>query len=416
MSVSFRRMHEIMQQHFDLQQEEILIPELELKIVTQPFESFHQHLLPGNSSYHCIEHNRRFAAPPISPMQTGHPSLDALLNIPDCEIEENIHFRYPVILPDGSKKKSRKPRSAILLLHGLNEKDWQKYLPWAAMLVRHTQKPVILFPIAFHMNRAPQAWSNARLMRTLSKSRQDMLRNISNTSFANTAISARLQQMPERFLWSGLQSYFDIVQLLRQINEGTHPVIGARGRIDIFAYSIGVFLGQILMMANPYNYLRTSRFFCFCGGPTLNRMSPTSRYIMDSEANISIYSYYIEHLNQEMKRNDRLQHYFSDYHIEGNYFRSMLDYYHLQELREQRFDQLGKRIFAVGLKKDRIIPPAEISAVFKGKERNLPVRVKILDFPFDYDHVTPFPLTQPLEDKVNRSANKIFTMAARFLK
>jgi hypothetical protein len=117
-----------------------------------------------------------------------------------------------------------------------------------------------------------------------------------------------------------------------------------------------------------------------------------------------------------MKRNDRLQHYFSDYHIEGNYFRSMLDYYHLQELREQRFDQLGKRIFAVGLKKDRIIPPAEISAVFKGKERNLPVRVKILDFPFDYDHVTPFPLTQPLEDKVNRSANKIFTMAARFLK
>jgi hypothetical protein len=52
---------------------------------------------------------------------------DFLSAIADSEINENREFRYPVFLPEGYKQTNR----AIILLHGLNEKSWDKYLPWA---------------------------------------------------------------------------------------------------------------------------------------------------------------------------------------------------------------------------------------------------------------------------------------------
>jgi hypothetical protein len=58
------------------------------------------------------------------------------------------------------------------LLHGLNERSWDKFLPWAARLVESTARAVILMPIAFHMNRALAEWSLLRAMRTVSKQRK----------------------------------------------------------------------------------------------------------------------------------------------------------------------------------------------------------------------------------------------------
>ena len=87
--------------------------------------------------------------------------------VPDNNIQENKSFSYTVFTPRGTKKIDK----AILLLHGLNERNWDKYLTWAEYLALATGKAVILFPIAFHMNRTPGTWYNPRaLMSTEARS------------------------------------------------------------------------------------------------------------------------------------------------------------------------------------------------------------------------------------------------------
>ena len=49
---------------------------------------------------------------------------------PDNEVSENCRFTYPVFVK-GNLGKYNNP---ILLLHGLNERSWFKYLPWAYYL------------------------------------------------------------------------------------------------------------------------------------------------------------------------------------------------------------------------------------------------------------------------------------------
>ena len=82
------------------------------------------------------------------------------VQLADNNIIENFSFEYPVFTPSGKFRQDK----AILLLHGLNERNWDKYLPWAEFLCLHTGKPVILFPIAFHINRALVTWSKSDLL------------------------------------------------------------------------------------------------------------------------------------------------------------------------------------------------------------------------------------------------------------
>src|SRR5690606_22548582 len=68
----------------------------------------------------------------------------------DENISENLSFRYPLL----KKTTGEKAAACIFLFHGLNERSWEKYLPWALNLASQTGRAVILFPLAFHMNRA----------------------------------------------------------------------------------------------------------------------------------------------------------------------------------------------------------------------------------------------------------------------
>ena len=45
----------------------------------------------------------------------------------DDRIQENKSFSYAIFTPSGRKKNNE----AIILLHGLNERTWEKYLTWA---------------------------------------------------------------------------------------------------------------------------------------------------------------------------------------------------------------------------------------------------------------------------------------------
>lgn len=425
--MTYNELHKLGLTKFNLNDKEIDFNDY-IKVYNIPFESFHANILPGKDVYSCVEHQKQFKDINKDNDQLDLKTLNNIVNLKDHEIKENIKFNYTIIQSKVTKKLKKKSKKkalrdyheavsdVIILLHGLNEKDWTKYIPWAAKLVQTTGKSVLLFPLAFHMNRVPEMWVNPKLMTKVNKERKKLNPNLNQISFANAAISTRLQSRPDRYLWSGLQTFYDIVQLIREIRSGYNPQISKDAAIDFFAYSIGVFLGQILMMANPYNYLDKSKLFCFCGGPTLNRMSPTSRYIMDSEANISVYSFFIEHLETQLKRDKRLQHYFSKLHPEGNCFKSMLDYHKMKQFRECRFRELSKQIMAVALKKDKVIPYSEVINTLTGEDHDIPIKVKVLDFPYEYDHITPFPLKKNNAEEVDKNFNYVIKKAGKFFK
>ena len=379
-----------------------------LSICNLPFESRNCHILPGEDSYD----DSGIVFPKTPDYQNAiSPEINEILNLADSKVFENRFFKYSVFMPGRASKADE----AILLFHGLNEKNWFKYLPWAKSLVELTGKAVILFPIAFHMNRAPADWSDFRTMNDLKYVRQGLFPAIVGSSFANVAISTRLHILPQRFFWSGVQTFYDVLQLLSEIKSGHHPLISTHATIDFFAYSVGAFLTEILLMDDSSGYLNQSRLFMFCGGPVFNRMSPVRKSIIDSEANIALYSFFLEHLDNYLKKDKRLAHYFRSQHSAGMIFKAMLDYYKMIEFREEKLRNISSRIKALALKKDLVVPHYEVLNTLKGAERDIPVEVQVLDFPYQYSHENPFPVSDKIIEQVEKSYQEVFSTAARFL-
>ncbi len=375
------------------------------------FTSKNAYILPGADSYLCAEHNFSVEEPYQS---SGHVDMvNGILDVPDAHIRENITFRYHIFSPVAQTEKIK---DFVILLHGLNEKDWDKYYTWAKAIVDRTGKSVVLFPLGFHMNRTPKEWSDSRLMYQASSQRKEALPDIIASSLSNVAISKRLHKKPQRFVWSGLQAYYDIIDFIEAIKAGKHPMIASDAHYDFFAYSIGAFLSQILVLSNYNGYFDNTKLCMFCGGPVFNRFAPVTKFILDSEANVVLYSFLIEHLESHMKKDARLNHYLNGDHTEGIVFRAMLDYKVNSELRENAFCKLSKQIMAIGLKQDTVILPYEIINTLQGKYHDIPIRVDILDFPYKYKHEDPFPAVEKLRKETDEAFNKVFDSICNFLK
>ncbi len=386
------------------------LPDSKVRIITVPFESRNSRMLPGEETYRCKEHQKVFY-PGYSVHEDTQVPFNDLSQVNDSKISENRLFTYTVFnypTPLGSRR-------AILLFHGLNEKNWEKYYTWAKVLAEKTKSTVILFPIAFHMNRGRVFWSDPHMMEMVRMERIERNPSTISSSFANVAMSTRLHNLPQRFFWSGLQTFYDVIQLIHGIRDGEFSFLDKTARIDFFAYSIGAFLAEILLMANPEGLFTKSKLFIFAGGPVFNRMSAVTKYIIDSEANLAIYSLFIEHLEKHLMTDERLAHYFSDSHPEGMTFKAMLNYNCMKEYREQRLYELSQQIYAIGLKKDTVIHPYEMLNTLKGSERKIPVRVKVMDFPYKYTHENPFPVNEKNQEQVDEAFTKIFRLACRFL-
>lgn len=373
------------------------------------FHSKSKSILPGGD----YNHDDYEYLPGIDP-EYEPDIIQQMLNKTDAEISENIDFRYHTMSFRNAKEKSK---GIIFLFHGFNEKTWWKYLPWAKFLLEKTGKTIVLFPIAFHMNRAPAIWSDTREMYKISGQRKNRHPNVICSSLSNVAISTRLHNRPQRFIWSGLQTYYDIIELIGEIKARNHPLIDASASIDILSYSIGSFLAEILMMTNEKGYFSNSRFASFCGGAVFNRLSPVSKFILDSEANVSLYSYLVEHIESHLKR-DKVLNFFlgGEAGPVGMNFRSMLDYKVFTKHREEKFRAMADRIYAVVLEQDTIIPAYEVVNTLMGVKRDIPIRVDILDYPYKYKHEDPFPALPVIEDAVDESFKKTFDPIADFLK
>ncbi|MGV8093426.1 MAG: DUF6051 family protein [Mangrovibacterium sp.] len=380
-----------------------------LDIYQQKFRSLSHELLPGAEKYFCKEHDRQFESGETFLNQIG--DIDDMIHIQDSEIQENKVFTFRIFMPATKTKTDR----AIFLFHGFNEKNWDKYFPWAQFMAGQMQCAVILFPIAFHMNRTLSIWSNKRKMYLLCEKRSALFPNVMKSSLTNVAISMRLHSRPQRFIWSGLQTYYDVIRFLEQVKAGENPVILPSARFHIVAYSIGCLLAEILKLANHKGYFSDTKLCLFCGGAVFNRLSPVSKYILDSEANIALYSYMVEHIEKHMQHDPHLKHYIDGPHAEGHVFYSMLDYKVKREYREELFNKVNKDILAITLKKDSIIPPYEIINTLQGALRDIPIPVDIHDFPFNYNHVSPFPTTEKDKEAIDEKFKMIFTRIVKFL-
>jgi hypothetical protein len=369
------------------------------------FESNYRFLLPGglgnNDDYEYIPNILQDYEPDV---------IQEMLNKKDAEIQENFTFRYHIVMP----KNEVKTKKIILLFHGFNEKNWSKYLPWATCIAEKTGKSVVMFPLAFHMNRAPAIWSNSREMYHVSNRRKDRHPHVIGSSLSNVAISTRLHNKPQRFIWSGLQSYYDVIDFVENVKKGLHPVISKAASIDFFSYSIGTFLGEVLMMSNKDDYFSASKYATFCGGAVFNRMSPVSKFILDSEANVSLYSFVVEHLESHIKRDEVLRHYLHAL-PEGTHFRCMLNYKVLTQQREDIFRKMSRRFYAIALEKDEIVPAYEVINTLQGSRRDIPIKVDILDYPYNYTHENPFPILNETADDVDRQFRLTFDKLCDFL-
>jgi len=373
------------------------------------FNSLAYNLLSGNEMYHCKNHDSSFNCNEFR--NTKIERINKNIDISDIDISENRNFRYLVFKPTSKDKF----KEVLLFFHGFNEKYWDKYLPWAKKIADDTGKLVVLFPIAFHMNRAPHLWSDPRKMFQLSVHRKDSFPNIIDSSLSNVAISTRLHAYPQRFLWSGLQTYYDVIQFVEECKAGQHPLIEKDFTLDFFSYSVGSLLAEILKLTNYNNYFDNSKLVMFCGGAVFNRLSPVSKFIIDSEANAAMYSYLVEHLSVHMEKNLRMQHHLGELHPEGLVFRSMLNYSVMLPQRENKFRKIASQVLAIALEKDTVIPSYEIINTLKGSRRDIPIDVQVLDFPYDYRHEDPFPLNESISGMVDKSFNMVFKKVTDFL-
>jgi hypothetical protein len=378
-------------------------------LINCDFESHNHKVLFGEKEYFCPQHKLNISTSYGFENDIG--IVNEILDVHDSEVKENQKFRYHVFKPVQASKS----KDFILMFHGFNEKYWYKYLPWAKRLLEKTGKTIVLFPIAFHMNRAPHCWSDRRTMFQVSEQRKKAFPNILSSTLSNVAISSRLQSKPQRFFWSGLQTFYDVIQLMEQIRSGNHPEIEAEATVDIFSYSIGCLLSEVLLMNNPKDYFTHTKLVMFCGGAVFNRMSPVSKFILDSEANVALYSFIIEHLDSHLKHDSRLSHYLGINHPEGRDFLCMLNYKTMRAAREEKFRKLADQILAITLEKDTVIPAYEVINTLQGVSRNIPVMVQNLDFPYDYKHEDPFPVSSSADDKVNECFEKVFGIASEFL-
>ena len=372
------------------------------------FHSKTYHLLHGSEDHHCKIHQMHFKESVNFKNDVG--TIEDDVHIKDVFVAENKDFQYFILKPKGETPVKK----VTFLFHGFNEKNWDKYLPWGKAIADRTQSAIVFFPLAFHMQRAPLHWSEKRKMFELSEQRKKKFPNIINSSLSNVAISMRLHAMPQRFIWSGVQTYFDVIQFIEDCKNGQHPLIDKDFTFNMFAYSIGGLLAEILKLSNHNNYFKDTKVALFCSGVVFNRITPVSKFIIDSEAIVALYSYLVEHFDSFLKKDEMLRHFITDNHFEGKVFHAMFEYQKMMTFREQLLKQFETQFYAIALKKDAVIPSYEVINTLQGATRNIDIKVDEIDFDYHYSHENPFPINKQDSQKIDKNFRLIFDKIGDF--
>ncbi|MBN1951978.1 MAG: hypothetical protein JW801_12320 [Bacteroidales bacterium] len=332
-------------------------------------------------------------------------SLDAIFADSQKTVSRNAEFNLPIVRPAGDKAL----KNAIILLHGLNERSWEKYMPWAYSLAQQTGKSVILFPIAYHMDRSPESWNNPREMSPYVSRRTHRIPGLHDSSYVNIALSERIDKQPQRFFLSGYQAAQDIMNLMDELKEGRHPLFEEGTHVDFFAYSIGVLLSEVLLMANPGGRFGNSRFFFFCGGSVLEGMRGGSRFIIDTEAFSRLASFYNKELEDESRKSGLFSDLLSNTRL-GQSFIHLTSFSKLNRVSKKFMHTIQGQIQTICLKSDKVMPAENVRKSLSGTQ------VIELDFPYQHTHEVPFPLRPTKFDQlIDKAFTQVFSRAGLFL-
>lgn len=349
--------------------EPLSFPEEGADLYFLTMESRHSDCLLGHSSYHCREHGLTFGPEPTE----DSPS--------DAEIVENLSFRYPLLRSAQPRGRRERCRQLVLMFHGLNERSFTKYVPWAYHLWRSTGAAVALVPLAFHIQRALPHWGQ-RVHAYLRA--QKAVPGNENVHAFNAVISERLGTHPERFFWGSLQSYRDVVDLVRHIRSGAHPQIDPLAQIDLIGYSAGGYLALGLLLLDEDGLFADTRAVVFESGAALRDTKLSSKLIVDLAAETAMMKLFIRHTDRYA--NPRLRHWLSD-HEEGRWFRALCGVPSERIWLEARLRQLAPRLLGLTNLNDEVIPPGGVLNLLQGLHRDTGVRVEELDLGV---HENPF--------------------------
>jgi hypothetical protein len=340
------------------------------------YKAFHENLLAWGAAHTPVVTDRFVWVK--ADYQSRHAHL---LRADDRGEAENLAFALPLVLPRRPGPFDR----VIIILHGLNESEYRKFFPWACTLASFGW-PVVLFPIAFLVNRRPRHWMvNAATQRCLLE-RQAIPGNTVATRY-NTILSGRLDRHPERLFLAGRQSYgdlFDLVTNLRQgsltVDDGSdHALVPQRpfadgARVDFLAYSIGGYLTLGLLLGEGETpELRASRAVIFAAAapfthpdPALNA-NPLSPFILDGKATDRVRQFYASTAAEPLLDNPQ-----------GRWWRALFRAEHT--VLDLPLRRLRHRLFTIGNTADTVIPPDGMAETFGPLDCVLPMGAH--EYPF----------------------------------
>lgn len=310
----------------------------------------------------------------------------------DKEIKENNEFRYPLVRKSTSLDETQKRERMTIVLHGLNEFGFLKYMPWAYGILLGTNAPVAIFPLTFSVNRASQKWLSDRgKYRAL---RAGIPGN-KNVSPFNAIISERLDVHPERFFWGAIQSYWDIVDLVRQIRKDRHPHFAHNARVDFLGFSSGGYLALALLAMDHEGLFSESRACLFATCAEMRSLGGGSPFTLDAKAEYSMRKFYVDDVKTQP--NNRMRHWFED-HPEGFWFHTLGGLLPDRTRREVRLRELAPRLLGIANCNDRVMPPGAMLDALQGDGRDTGVRVENLNLGI---HEHPFCLSNYLLNREN---------------
>ena len=330
--------------------------------------SRHASYLLGQGGYACPEHGLTFPAEPT----IGEPI--------DCRIEENTVFRFP-LLREHANGPLKKHDHLVILLHGLNERSFSKYIPWAYQIWTNAQIPVAMFPLPFHINRVRREWAEEQ---------QDIYRRrmeIPGNEFAhrfNAVISERLGVHPERFIWGALQAYWDLIDLVAEIRAGRHPHFTADTRVDVLGFSAGGYVALALLLENHQGWFERSRGVMFASCAAIRDVNLSSMLILDHAAEVALMKLYVKY--REKLMSPRMKHWL-DHHHEAAWFNAFLGLMPNRALLDARLKEIAPRLLAVAGSADQVMPVGAMMNALQGIRRD--TGVPILELPLGI-HENPF--------------------------
>jgi pimeloyl-ACP methyl ester carboxylesterase len=288
-----------------------------------------------------------------------------LLRQEDRSEVDNVSFVCPLVLP-------RRPgpfRQIIIILHGLNESEYRKYFPWACTLAS-ADIPVLLFPLAFLVNRRPRRWRDDAAAQDRLRSRQTLSGNEVATRY-NVVLSERLQEHPERLFLGGQQSYFDLLDVIERLRQGVFTIdnrdaemlipqrpFAEATQVDLLGFSIGGYLTLGLLLEEQQNtVLLDSRGIIFAAAApwthadaTVNA-NPFSPFILDRLATKRLQAFY-----RSVEADALLDN------AQGRWCRAM--FRAERDVLEAPLARIRGRLLTIGNTADTVIPTAGMVATF----------------------------------------------------